>query len=154
MSSTDTPIERAVKLHKRACVPHPGIPETDLLGLPDLLISPAKATMAGAKNAKGLRAMRSITLSVLTVGLSMHVLIAKAVVRVPEAYEFQGGYPAPQATEESNDDTDLTRAVTAYRFFYPTVPQGKRLSGMRVRRTTKAHDPSRRASVPPSHRVN
>jgi hypothetical protein len=46
MSSTDMPIERAAKLHERPCMPHPGIPETDLLGLPDLLISRAKATMA------------------------------------------------------------------------------------------------------------
>jgi hypothetical protein len=100
--------------------------------------------------------MRSIALSVPTVGLSMHVLIAKAVVRVPEAYEIQGGYPAPQATEESNEDADLTRAVTAYRSFYPAVPQWKRLSGMRVRApdNKRRNDPSRRASVPPSHRVN
>jgi hypothetical protein len=46
MSSTDTPIERAVKPHERPCMPHPDIPGTDLLGLPDLLISHAKATMA------------------------------------------------------------------------------------------------------------
>jgi hypothetical protein len=68
----------------------------------------------------------------------MYVPIAKAVVRVPEVHEFQGGYPPPQATEESNDDTDLTRAVAAYRLFCPTVPQCRRLSGMRVRRTTMA----------------
>jgi hypothetical protein len=46
MSPTDTPIERVVKLHERPCMPDPGIPETDLLGSPDLLISRAKATMA------------------------------------------------------------------------------------------------------------
>jgi hypothetical protein len=36
-------------------------------------------------------------------------------------YRFDLGYPDPQSTQRAYDDADLNRAITAYRFFYPTV---------------------------------
>ncbi len=36
-------------------------------------------------------------------------------------YEFVGGYPTPETVARAYDEADLNRAVSAYRFFYPTV---------------------------------
>jgi hypothetical protein len=36
-------------------------------------------------------------------------------------YKFKGGYPTPGASEKAHEDADYERAVTAYRFWYPTV---------------------------------
>ncbi|WP_035650883.1 DUF1254 domain-containing protein [Flavobacterium sp. ASV13] len=36
-------------------------------------------------------------------------------------YEFVGGYPTDAAIKKAYDDADLTRAIQAYKFFYPTV---------------------------------
>jgi hypothetical protein len=38
-----------------------------------------------------------------------------------EPYEFVGGYPTPETVQRAYDEADLNRAVSAYRFFYPTV---------------------------------
>jgi hypothetical protein len=38
-----------------------------------------------------------------------------------QTYEFKGGYPAEAAAKTARDDADFQRAVTAYRFWYPTV---------------------------------
>jgi hypothetical protein len=38
-----------------------------------------------------------------------------------EPYQFVGGYPTPETVERAYDEVDLNRAVSAYRFFYPTV---------------------------------
>ena len=37
------------------------------------------------------------------------------------AYVFEGGYPTVETIRQAFDDADLNRAVSAYRFFYPTV---------------------------------
>lgn len=37
------------------------------------------------------------------------------------AYDFKGGYPTSKTVENAFNDTDLNRAVEAYRIFYPTV---------------------------------
>lgn len=37
------------------------------------------------------------------------------------SYEFQGGYPTRDTSQTAYDDTDLERAIQAYKFFYPTV---------------------------------
>jgi hypothetical protein len=37
------------------------------------------------------------------------------------AYEFVGGFPTAETIERVRDETDLYRAVSAYRFFYPSV---------------------------------
>jgi hypothetical protein len=36
-------------------------------------------------------------------------------------YEFRGGYPTPETIQKAYDDADLSRAIEAYKFFYPTV---------------------------------
>ncbi|HEY1268049.1 MAG TPA: DUF1254 domain-containing protein, partial [Candidatus Binatia bacterium] len=36
-------------------------------------------------------------------------------------YPFERGFPTKEATERARDDGDFQRAVTAYRFWYPTV---------------------------------
>lgn len=36
-------------------------------------------------------------------------------------YEFKGGYPTAATVQKASDETDLNRAIPAYRFFYPTV---------------------------------
>lgn len=36
-------------------------------------------------------------------------------------YEFKGGYPTAATVQKATDETDLNRAIHAYRFFYPTV---------------------------------
>jgi hypothetical protein len=38
-----------------------------------------------------------------------------------ERYVFEGGYPTPETTRRAYDDADLSRAIQAYKFFYPTV---------------------------------
>ena len=34
---------------------------------------------------------------------------------------FTSGYPAPKTVQRAYDEADLSRAIPAYRFFYPTV---------------------------------
>jgi uncharacterized protein (TIGR03066 family) len=36
-------------------------------------------------------------------------------------YQFKGGFPTPRGSKEARDHADFERAVTAYRFWYPTV---------------------------------
>src|SRR4029079_7718019 len=36
-------------------------------------------------------------------------------------YVFEGGYPTRETVQRAYDEADLNRAVSAYRFFYPTV---------------------------------
>jgi hypothetical protein len=44
-----------------------------------------------------------------------------SVLRMGEEYRFEGGLPTAETVEQAYDDTDLVRAITAYRFFYPSV---------------------------------
>ena len=39
----------------------------------------------------------------------------------PSGYVFEGGYPSAETVQRAYDDADFNRAVSAYRFFYPTV---------------------------------
>lgn len=36
-------------------------------------------------------------------------------------YQFKGGFPTTKAVQKAYDDSDLTRAIEAYKFFYPSV---------------------------------
>ena len=36
-------------------------------------------------------------------------------------YEFKGGFPTAETIQKAYDDADLSRAIEAYKFFYPTV---------------------------------
>ena len=38
-----------------------------------------------------------------------------------EGYVFEGGFPTPETVQRAYDEADLVRAITAYRFFYPSV---------------------------------
>lgn len=37
------------------------------------------------------------------------------------AYTFERGYPSPETAQKAYEDSDLNRAIEAYKFFYPTV---------------------------------
>ncbi|SAK91630.1 hypothetical protein AWB79_06722 [Caballeronia hypogeia] len=43
------------------------------------------------------------------------------IAQVATGYTFEQGYPTPQTTQAARNDADFQRAVTAYRFWYPTV---------------------------------
>jgi hypothetical protein len=42
-------------------------------------------------------------------------------VCVAQEYEFKGGFPTPETVQKAYDDAYLSRAIEAYKFFYPTV---------------------------------
>jgi hypothetical protein len=44
-----------------------------------------------------------------------------AQTRSGGAYDFVRGYPTDTAAQKAQDDADFQRAVSAYRFWYPTV---------------------------------
>ena len=47
-------------------------------------------------------------------------MVTPALTTVQE-YEFDGGFPTLETIQRAYDDADLNRAITAYRFFYPSV---------------------------------
>jgi hypothetical protein len=47
----------------------------------------------------------------------------------PDDYTFTAGHPTSSTTNSGYDDADLMRAVTAYKFFYPTVSGARIISG-------------------------
>lgn len=52
-----------------------------------------------------------------------------------QRYAFERGYPIADTSKHARDDADLQRAITAYRFWYPTVSvegifNGNRASGV------------------------
>jgi hypothetical protein len=54
------------------------------------------------------------------------ILTAAALLIAPLAFAedpapFKGGFPPPDEAQKARDDADYQRAVTAYRFWYPTV---------------------------------
>lgn len=50
----------------------------------------------------------------------------------PAPYRFEKGYPVAGTSRQARDDADLARAVTAYRFWYPTVSVEGIFNGNRV----------------------
>jgi hypothetical protein len=50
---------------------------------------------------------------------------------IADGYAFKDGYPTPEAAQQAQDDADFQRAVTAYRFFYPTVSMEATFQGQR-----------------------
>ncbi len=55
----------------------------------------------------------------LAFGLAAPAWAHNASAKAP--YEFVQGYPTQDASRRARDDADFQRAVTAYRFWYPTV---------------------------------
>src|SRR4051795_10425472 len=60
-----------------------------------------------------------IAVSALMLALSAHALAQGG--QSDTGYEFKGGYPTPETIQKAYDDADLSRAIQAYKFFYPTV---------------------------------
>ncbi len=46
---------------------------------------------------------------------------ASCLAQGAAGYAFERGYPTAQTTQHARNDADLLRAMTAYRFWYPTV---------------------------------
>ena len=48
---------------------------------------------------------------------------AKKVVQLKtgKSYAFEQGHPSKETARTAYEDTDLSRAIQAYKFFYPTV---------------------------------
>lgn len=44
-----------------------------------------------------------------------------SMLKMSEEYRFEGGFPTADTVQGAYDDADLVRAITAYRFFYPSV---------------------------------
>src|SRR5262245_56456902 len=44
-----------------------------------------------------------------------------ATIAVAQEPPFKGGFPPPDEAQKARDDADYQRAITAYRFWYPTV---------------------------------
>src|ERR1700709_2140717 len=59
--------------------------------------------------------------SKLPSALALGVLLLSGGAPVAQEYEFKGGYPTPETILKAYDDADLSRAIQAYKFFYPTV---------------------------------
>jgi hypothetical protein len=49
------------------------------------------------------------------------ILLLAALAAAQEPAQFKGGFPTPDEGQKARDDADYQRAVTAYRFWYPTV---------------------------------
>src|SRR4051812_3331001 len=60
-----------------------------------------------------------IAVSALMLALPAHALAQGG--QSDTGYEFKGGYPTPETVQKAYDDADLSRAIEAYKFFYPTV---------------------------------
>jgi hypothetical protein len=50
-----------------------------------------------------------------------HVAATRIDIAHTSRYEFQRGFPIGDTARQAYDDSDLNRALQAYRFFYPTV---------------------------------
>jgi hypothetical protein len=48
-------------------------------------------------------------------------LLIAALALAEEPAPFKGGFPTPDEAKKARDDADYQRAITAYRFWYPTV---------------------------------
>ncbi|MGY4253525.1 hypothetical protein ACVI1L_000593 [Bradyrhizobium sp. USDA 4516] len=59
-----------------------------------------------------------LLLATAAIGL-VCVIPASAQTQAP--YAFERGYPTADTTRRARDDADFQRAITAYRFWYPTV---------------------------------
>src|SRR6201995_6189384 len=47
--------------------------------------------------------------------------MATPALTTVQEYEFDGVFPTAATVQRAYDDADLVRAITAYRFFYPSV---------------------------------
>src|SRR6516162_6877666 len=64
------------------------------------------------------------------------ILLLAALALAEQPAPFKGEFPTPEAAQKARDDADYQRAVTAYRFWFPTVScegifNGKRELGIK-----------------------
>lgn len=57
----------------------------------------------------------------IRIPLSVAIALTAARAIAENAAPFQGGFPPAAKAEKARDDADFQRAITAYRFWYPTV---------------------------------
>lgn len=56
-----------------------------------------------------------------TAAIAIALVFATPAFADDTVYSFVRGYPTPETSEQARNDADFQRAVTAYRFWYPTV---------------------------------
>jgi hypothetical protein len=66
-------------------------------------------------------------LACLVLGFAIPSLASAA-----EPYQFERGYPTAATSKQARDDADFQRAITAYRFWYPTVSAEGLFNGLRA----------------------
>lgn len=81
--------------------------------------------------------MRRAIAVVLTLALTLISTACANSGHSPASAQFDGGYPSDSAADAARDEADFQRAVTAYRFWYPTVScegifNGARATGMKA----------------------
>lgn len=62
-----------------------------------------------------------IQLATSAMTLCLLAAFAAQGAELQSSYAFERGYPTASATQHARDDADFQRAITAYRFWYPTV---------------------------------
>jgi hypothetical protein len=72
------------------------------------------------------------TRTILAAGALLVTALAVAQDRAP----FKGGFPPPDEAQKARDAADYQRAVTAYRFWYPTVSCEGMFNGGREKAST------------------
>lgn len=65
--------------------------------------------------------MSSASVTNATSSTNASLTNASSSMQANSPYKFERGYPAPGTAEHAYNDTDLSRAINAYKFFYPTV---------------------------------
>jgi len=64
--------------------------------------------------------------------IAVALLVASAYSWAADTgYEFKGGFPTAQTVQKAYDDADLSRAIEAYKFFYPTVSFASAFAGLK-----------------------
>src|SRR5262245_52775448 len=58
---------------------------------------------------------------ICAIALAVASFAAFAQGPAPAAYGFERGYPTTETSVRARDDADFQRAMTAYRYWYPTV---------------------------------
>ncbi|WDZ75041.1 DUF1254 domain-containing protein [Ensifer adhaerens] len=66
------------------------------------------------------RRLRSLLFLAAMASVSL-IHVGPATANGTSAYTFNQGYPTAETSAKAYDDADLQRAITAYRFWYPTV---------------------------------
>src|SRR5262245_56154685 len=57
----------------------------------------------------------------VTALLAAQLIVSAAHAQDASTYTFKEGYPTAATSTKAREDTDLERALNAYRFWYPTV---------------------------------